>query len=126
MPPKEKDFVAPILDLFKPNRKTKKGVTGVKYAGGFVYILNQGDEHSLLTESLVESCYLNDLGGITLGFSADVKYIGNMAGNVALRIPNSTPIGFSYDYVARIRKVDEIVVWENADVPEKKKLLRTR
>lgn len=126
MPPKEKDFVAPVLDLFKPNRKTKKGVTGVKYVGGFVYILNQGDLHPLLSESLVESCCLNDLNGITLGFSVDVKYIGNMAGNVALRIPNSTPIGFPYDYVARIRKVDETVVWENYNVPEKKKLLRTK
>lgn len=126
MKPKGTNFVAPIIECFKPDRRKKNGggVIGVKYAGGFVYILNQGDEHPIFQENLVESCYLNDLSGVSIGFSVDVRYVGNYAGNVALKISDSSPIGFPYECVARVRRVDETVVWENSDLPKRKKLLR--
>ncbi len=135
MQPKEKDFVAPIIDCFKPNKKQKNGVIGVKYAASFAQIINMEDDSCfsennqgmLLPRSSIDRAYINDLGGISLGFSPDVLYDGNYLGLVMLKIPDSDykPFGFAYEYAARVRKVDEIVVWENSDVPEKKKLLRT-
>ncbi len=134
MEPKEKDFAAPILEFFKP--KKREGIVGIALEGGFARFytkeddscLSDADSGSLLFPgNAVKNAYINDLGGLSVGFSTIVTYDGNALQNVLLKVfPYEKPIGFGYDGVARVRKADEEVVWENAYVPEKKKLLRTR
>lgn len=136
MEPKQTGFPFPVLDFFKPRKVDD--ILGVKYEASFAKVVFKHNDECpenhcqdiLLPRDSVESAYVNDLGGISLGFSKKVVYYGNGCGNVLLTIEGydeyDRPIGFGYDGVARVRKVDKIVVWENADVPEKKKALRTR
>lgn len=131
MEPKQTDFSFPVLDFFKPRRAGD--ISGVKYEASFAIILlkesclEEKCKSALFPRDSIELTYVNDLGGISLGFSKKVIYDGNYCGNVLLKIEGyDKPVGFGYDGVARVRKVDETVVWENADVPEKKKLLQKR
>ncbi len=104
MEPKQTYFPFPVLDFFKPNKVDD--IIGVKYEASFARVILKHSD---------------------LGFSKNVVYDGNRCGNVLLKIEGyDGPIGFGYDGVARVRKFDSVIVWENADVPEKKKLLRTK
>lgn len=131
MKPKQTDFPFPVLDFFKPRRADD--ISGVKYEASFAIIvlkescLEEKCKSALFPRDSIESAYVNDLGVISLGFSKKVVYDGNQCGNVLLKIEDyDKPVGFGYDGVARVRKFDSVVVWENSDVPEKKKMLRTR
>ena len=74
----------------------------------------------------IVAVYLNDLGGLSLQFSDDAIYDGNYGANVVLRSRGRRfPLfGFGYSAVARVKDGEDIV-WENIDVPNKRKMLQS-
>lgn len=123
MEPLKTGFMEPTVEFFNPRRNRKEyWIRGVEYEEDGTYIIN-GNARTRLPQGTITGVYTNDLGGLSLQFSASVVYYGNLAGNVALQTqPDSSPMGFDYATVARVKKADEIV-WENRDVPRKRKLL---
>ena len=133
MSPLEKDFYDPIIEFLPPELVDEEQVRGVRGV-----IIRRADRRTLfqyesgtlgplrgLPPGVVSEVYANDLGGISVGFGCDTKYIGNRCGEVRLEVPEFGELGFEYSFVARVRtSLSDEVVWENnLAVPKKKRLL---
>jgi len=141
----EKDFTSPIIDFFgRRDRKPEFGVTriggiGENYSNLEVFYGSLGYSQ-LYARELVDAVSPNDIGGITMHFSEFVMYKGSSGGGHGLAITKhliyektdkygnngSREPHFSYDHIARVRKPNGEVVWENADVPAGKKVLKEK
>lgn len=134
MHPIDTDFPYPILDFFKPTRLRNRSdfiglqLDGQRYQG----IFRGSDSHTepkheryvLLPSGVIRQVYSNDLGGLSIGFSGDTIYLGNFGGGVEIKFPREKqPWSFDYGQVARVRRTDGFVVWENADIPKKRRIL---
>ena len=117
----ETDFYSPVLDFFPRGRNNPDGLVDVRYESYGVHLLYEGDSHSLPLGTVIRHRQ-NDSGGLSLEFSGDVRYIGN-SGGIGLILPENRWHTFTYNEIARVRKPDGTTVWENAYVPEGKRLL---
>lgn len=131
MEPTEKGFIAPTLDYFPPRKRPRRDATvGVVNDGYFSNLLytEDGNVYSdgmLFPRDVITKVGINDLGGVSISFSDGVEYSTNMAGHVGIQVNRKPVIGFNYDQVARVRKNNGTTVWENVDVPKRKRLLST-
>ena|SRR3989338_10709322 len=136
--PTDDGFKAPKLDFFKPTLlRNRSDFVGVELKGQrYRWITRDYDDNSRkpkqevtqdeLPRGVISGVYVNDLGGITVGFSENVTYAGNFGGGVELGFPpDGVPWSFNYDQVARVRKPDGTVVWENSHVPKKRRTLKS-
>ncbi len=122
MNPTERDFKAPLCDFFKPRGKDHVDFLGIEaHLTGYNFITEYNIEkhrqrhEKPISKEDITKIYINDLEGWSIQFSQKVEYRGNYAGGINLKF-NSTDqeINFSYDQIARIRKRNGTVIWENA------------
>lgn len=131
MEPTEKGFKAPTLDYFSQRVRPKRdAIVGVVNRGHYSYFLYTEDGNVYSAETpfprdAITKVGINDLSGVSISFSDGVEYYANIGGNVGIRVTGEPVIGFEYGQVARVRKNDGTTVWENVDVPKRKRLLST-
>jgi hypothetical protein len=135
----EKDFTSPVFDFFPPRKGyhefgiSRVGDCGIKDINHMAVYYGSSGKSRLYDKDIINSISPNDLNGITISFSGGVKYIGNFTGGHVLYISlhaicdadgkiTKQPF-FSNEHIARVRKPSGEVVWENIDVPRRKRLL---
>ncbi len=134
MHPIETDFPAPILDFFKPRKFSDvdyiRGVELQDKKVGFYIIcykpIRIETRFFQINSPIINKLCLNNIDGLRLYFNEEIIYFGNYGGGINLKFPlDSSPIQFSYYSVARVGRVNDgldKIVWENLDVPLKKRV----
>ncbi|GEM_PF-6929226 len=131
MKPTEKYLTSPCIDFFKPRGKDHVDLLGIiADSAGYNLITEykkddsrQRHEYPLSAED-IDLMYINDLHGWSIQFSQKVEYHGNFGGGINLKFSTDTEeFNFSYDQIARIRKRNNIVIWENDNLPTHQQIL---
>ncbi|GEM_PF-6161092 len=135
----EKGFNAPVVEFFSPKKRTGYGIGLIKQVdNGLVMVYGHKNKaySQFCPRELITALSPNEFGGISLHFSFSVKYNGNFGGGHELDVSpyflHETDVGgdaiqrphFDYNHIVRVRKPSGEVVWENIDVPKRKKLLK--
>ncbi len=136
MYPTQYPFNGPQFDFFKPRGKDHSDFLGIEaHCSGYNLVseFKKSQVHSRERAELpispkdITSLYPNDLHGLTIQFSPKVQYLGNYGGGIRIQLSTVTEeTQFPYDQVARIRRQDGAIVWENTNVPKRKRQLTTK